>query len=93
MRSTDEFGVFALGGELEGCRVEVREAAPTSILTLCYVAGGGISGPGIGGRLLQVNGRHLVLGERRYGPLSPASRVVIDSDGIHADGVFLGPLP
>ena len=82
-----------LWGELEGCVVEVRPGVPRSILSICYLDGGGTGGPAIGGELLLVAGRHLVLGERRYGPIGPASRVVIDADGVHADGVPLGPLP
>jgi hypothetical protein len=91
--STGEPGKYALGGELEGCVIEIRPSVPTSILSICYVDGGGIGGPGIGGEMLHVSGRHLVLGKRRYGPLQPTSRVVIDGDGVHADGVLLGPLP
>jgi hypothetical protein len=92
-KSTGERGEIELWGELAGCVVEVRPEVPRSIFSICYVDGGGTGGPAIRGQLLYVDGRNLMLGERRYGPIRQASRVVIDADGVHADGVHLGPLP
>jgi hypothetical protein len=89
----DGSGEIELWGELEGCVVEIRPGVPTSILSICYVDGGGIGGPAIAEELVLVSGKHLVLGEHSYGPLQPPTRVVIDADGVHADGMRLGPLP
>jgi hypothetical protein len=47
----------------------------------------------INGHPFSVEGEHVVIGPKRYGPLAAETYVEIRNEGVFADGKLLGPLP
>jgi len=47
----------------------------------------------INGHAFVVEGEHVVIGPKRYGPIAAGTYVEIRNEGVFADGKLLGPLP